>query len=127
MPRAASAFAASSMKRLRCPPPAPGARTRAATARSLGYTDSISRRRMMTRSRAVVVAALPVAFALNVAPARLRAKEATPQPTASRSGVDLAALNRAVNPCDDFYKFACGGWMTAHPAPPDQPRYGRFE
>ena len=36
---------------------------------------------------------------------------------ASRSGVDLAALDRTANPCDDFYQFACGGWMKKHPAP----------
>ena len=81
----------------------------------------------MTRSRAVAVAALPIAFVMSAAVARLRAQDVTPQPMASRSGIDLAALNRTVNPCDDFYKFACGGWMTNHPAPPDQPRYGRFE
>ena len=85
----------------------------------------------MPRVRAFSTAILTAALALAGAGAPLGAQQAPPppqdQPMVSRSGVDLAALDRAVNPCDDFYKFACGGWMAKHPAPPDQPRYGRFE
>ena len=59
--------------------------------------------------------------------ARARARAAHEQPMVSRSGIDLAALDKSANPCDDFYQFACGGWIKKHPAPPDQPRYGRFD
>ncbi|MBX7083269.1 MAG: M13 family metallopeptidase [Nannocystaceae bacterium] len=38
----------------------------------------------------------------------------------------LANLDRSTSPCDDFYRFACGGWIEATPLPADQPRYGRF-
>ncbi|XP_045764028.1 neprilysin-4-like isoform X2 [Maniola jurtina] len=34
--------------------------------------------------------------------------------TASRV---LAALNKSVEPCDDFYEFACGGWIEKNPVP----------
>ena len=80
----------------------------------------------MTRRRAFAIAA-PIAFLLSAYDTGVAGQEPIAQPMASRSGIDLNALDRAVNPCDDFYKFACGGWMTKHPAPPDQPRYGRFE
>jgi endothelin-converting enzyme/putative endopeptidase len=47
--------------------------------------------------------------------------------TRSASGLELAALNRSVEPCTDFYQFACGGWLAANPIPADRPRWGRFD
>jgi endothelin-converting enzyme/putative endopeptidase len=44
----------------------------------------------------------------------------------SLTGFDVNALDRTVDPCVDFYKFACGAWMASHPIPPDQSRWGRF-
>ncbi|MCP4444326.1 MAG: M13 family metallopeptidase [Myxococcales bacterium] len=41
-------------------------------------------------------------------------------------GLDGSALNRDVNPCDDFYEFACGGWLANTEIPSDKSRYGRF-
>jgi putative endopeptidase len=42
-------------------------------------------------------------------------------------GFDLANLDRSVSPCDDFYKFADGGWMKNNPIPPDRPRWSAFD
>jgi endothelin-converting enzyme/putative endopeptidase len=41
-------------------------------------------------------------------------------------GFDTASLDRSVDPCVDFFEFACGGWRKANPIPPDQTRWGRF-
>jgi len=78
----------------------------------------------MTRRR--VIGAAATALLMLTSPAGGRAQQPAAKPAASQSGLDLAALDRSANPCNDFYQFACGGWVAKHPTPPDQPRYGRF-
>ncbi|HWR15041.1 MAG TPA: M13 family metallopeptidase [Terriglobales bacterium] len=39
---------------------------------------------------------------------------------------DVKNMDTTVDPCVDFYRYACGGWMANNPIPGDQSRWGRF-
>jgi putative endopeptidase len=41
-------------------------------------------------------------------------------------GVDLEILDRTCKPCEDFYHFAGGAWLTRNPVPAAYPSWGRF-
>ena len=43
------------------------------------------------------------------------------------SGLDLSNFDKTVKAGDDFYQYACGGWMKNNPLPPAYPRYGSFD
>ena len=62
-------------------------------------------------------AALVVTFAASAqtaAPAKPRA-------------LDPANFDTSAKPCEDFYQFANGAWLAAHPIPADRSRYGGFD
>jgi len=53
----------------------------------------------------------------------LPAQQPTPQPLQAMPyspSLDVTSLDRAVDPCVDFYKFSCGGWEKNNPIPADQ-------
>src|SRR5579862_3431714 len=43
----------------------------------------------------------------------------------SMKGPDEASMDRSAAPCDDFYQFACGGWMKSTPIPDDEASWVR--
>jgi putative endopeptidase len=69
---------------------------------------------------AVAAAWLLCAFTL---PLQLTAQQPAPQPLTAMPyspSLDLTSLDRSVDPCQDFYKFSCGGWQKNNPIPADQ-------
>lgn len=38
----------------------------------------------------------------------------------------LSSMNQKVNPCDNFYEFACGRWVLSNPIPDGRSIWGMF-
>jgi putative endopeptidase len=70
----------------------------------------------------------PVVFALVAA--SLLSLAAAQQPAATPSkyepALDVTSMDRSVDPCVDFFKYSCGGWMKSNPIPPDQSSWDTY-
>ena len=47
--------------------------------------------------------------------------------TKQTTGIPLSNLDTTAIPQNDFYQFACGGWMEANPLTPEYSRFGSFD
>jgi putative endopeptidase len=43
-----------------------------------------------------------------------------------KGGFDINSMDKSIDPCVDFYHYACGTWLKENPVPPDKAVYGRF-
>lgn len=50
-----------------------------------------------------------------------------PKKTELTSGIKLDNLDVAANPHEDFYRYACGGWIDNHPLDAEHARFGTFD
>jgi putative endopeptidase len=78
-------------------------------------------------NRAIPLAALALACATAKPPPAAPAVGQAPGPAAppAAPGIDLSIIDTAVSPCQDFYAYACGGWLRSTPLPGDQSRWVR--
>ena len=85
-------------------------------------------------TRAALLAALGLAAGTAQAQTKVKTKsngvktKTTVPATPGQSGVGitLANLDRTVQPCDDFYRFANGNWMKNNPIPASETGWGGF-
>jgi len=47
--------------------------------------------------------------------------------SAAPKGIDASNLDTLVSPKDNFYDYACGGWMKANPLKDEYSRFGTFD
>ena len=66
---------------------------------------------------------VPVVFAKDQPAATANQSEAAkPQ----NGGFSLEMLDKSVDPCNDFYAYACSKWLAQNPIPADRSSWGRF-
>jgi len=46
--------------------------------------------------------------------------------SSSKPGLNIDTIDKTLDPCTDFWQYACGNWLKTAEIPADQPRWGSF-
>ncbi len=49
-----------------------------------------------------------------------------PAASAHEPALDVTSMDTTVDPCVDFFKYSCGGWIRRNPIPPDQSSWDTY-
>ncbi len=75
----------------------------------------------------LLLAASAAALLAACSPEKPAAVVEAPKPSIGAFGIDTAAMDAAVKPGDDFYKYVNGTWLATFKMPADKARYGVFD
>ncbi|MGA2949727.1 MAG: M13 family metallopeptidase [Candidatus Sulfotelmatobacter sp.] len=70
----------------------------------------------------VCIAAFVVASLLSLA----SGQQPAPAAPKHEPALDVKSMDRTVDPCVDFFKYSCGGWIKNNPIPPDQSSWDTY-
>ena len=54
------------------------------------------------------------------------AQQSSTPPTMHEPALDVTSMDRTIDPCVDFFKYSCGGWIKKNPIPPDQSSWDTY-
>jgi len=54
------------------------------------------------------------------------AQQSAAAPSKPEPALDVTSMDRSVDPCVDFFKYSCGGWIKNNPIPPDQSSWDTY-
>jgi putative endopeptidase len=79
---------------------------------------------MPTPRVSVIVSAIQLVIAALISSGS--AQQSTSAASKPEPALDVTSMDRTVDPCMDFFKYSCGGWMKSNPIPPDQSSWDTY-
>ncbi len=72
------------------------------------------------------ICALAAGFFIFLAGTLMIAQQSTTPAAKHEPALDVTSMDRSVDPCVDFFKYSCGGWIKNNPIPPDQSSWDTY-